>query len=67
VLDDQVRDRLSGRVEDQALDLAAVTIGAACPSPDHEFHFRRHRRLPFRAAGFDGSEPTALRSQVAPR
>ena len=30
VLDDQVGDRLSGRVEDQALDLAAVTIGAAC-------------------------------------
>ena len=52
VLDDQVGDRLSGRVEDQALDLAAVTIRAVCPGSDREFHFRRHCCLPFRAAGF---------------
>jgi hypothetical protein len=52
VLDDQVGDRLSGRVEDQALDLAAVTIGAVCPGSDREFRFRRHCCLPFRAAGF---------------
>ena len=64
VLDNQVGDHLSGRVEDQALDLAAVSIRAACPGPDREFHFRSHCCLPFRAAGLrHGSEPAAPRSQ----
>jgi hypothetical protein len=45
-LDDQVGDRLSGRVDDQAAHLAAVTIRAACPGPDREPRLSGHSRLP---------------------
>ncbi len=68
VLDDQVGDRLSGRVEDQALDFTAVTIGAACPGSDREFHFRRHCSLPFSGCWLrHGSEPAAPRSKGVAR
>jgi len=45
-LDDKVGDRLSGRVDDQAAHLAAVTIRAACPGPDRELRLSGHNRLP---------------------
>ena len=44
-LDDKVSDRLSGRVDDQAAHLAAVTIRAACPGPDRELRLSGHGRL----------------------
>src|SRR6516165_5959035 len=45
-LDDKVGDRLSGRVDDQAAHLAAVTIRTACPGPDRELRLSGHSRLP---------------------
>src|SRR6201989_3181735 len=45
-LDNKVGDHLSGRVDDQAAHLAAVTIRAACPDPDRELRLSGHTRLP---------------------